>query len=59
VPPRNSILFYEALIKNNVPAELHIYTEGGHGFSLAIGKPHLEDWPETVIDWIFEVVVRK
>jgi len=52
VPPKNSIIFYEALINNNVPAELHIYPEGGHGFSLAIGKPHLENWPERCMEWL-------
>ncbi len=32
VPPENSLLFYNALRKNNIPAELHIYSKGGHGF---------------------------
>ncbi len=52
VPPQNSILFYKALIKNNVPSEMHIYPEGGHGFSLAVGKPHLEHWPEVCMEWL-------
>lgn len=30
----NSTRFYEALIKNKVPAEMHIYQHGGHGFGL-------------------------
>ena len=34
VSPQNSILFYEALLKNHVPAELHLYEHGGHGFGL-------------------------
>jgi len=34
VPTANSILFYEALKKNKVPAELHIYEKGGHGFGI-------------------------
>lgn len=32
VPPANSILFYEACLANRVPAELHIYPSGGHGW---------------------------
>ncbi|MBQ3881350.1 MAG: alpha/beta hydrolase [Bacteroidales bacterium] len=32
VPPENSILYYEALRAKKVPAELHIYPSGGHGW---------------------------
>ena len=32
VPPVNSIMYYEALLRNGVPGELHIYTKGGHGW---------------------------
>lgn len=35
VPVRNSLLFYEALLEKNIPAELHIYEKGEHGLSLA------------------------
>ena len=34
VPPENSILFYLALRKVGVPAEMHIYEKGPHGFGL-------------------------
>lgn len=30
----NSILFYEALLKNQVPTEIYLYEKGGHGFGL-------------------------
>jgi acetyl esterase/lipase len=52
VPVENSLSFYQALKDNNVPAELHIYPKGGHGFSLAIGKGYLSTWPDRVIDWL-------
>lgn len=32
VPPANSLRYYEALISNGVPASLHIYPTGGHGW---------------------------
>lgn len=35
VPVRNSLLFYEALLEKDIPAELHIYEKGEHGLSLA------------------------
>ncbi|MCM1178135.1 MAG: alpha/beta hydrolase [Clostridium sp.] len=35
VPAQNSILFYDAMLRNNVPAELHIYPSGGHGWGFS------------------------
>ena len=34
VPVMNSISFYEALLKYKIPAEMHIYKAGGHGFGM-------------------------
>jgi len=39
VPSVNSVLFYEALRAAGVPAELHIYEAGGHGFGLGEDHP--------------------
>jgi acetyl esterase/lipase len=52
VPVKNSLIYYEALQKNNIPAEMHIYPYGGHGYSLAIGKGHLASWIDRCTDWI-------
>lgn len=52
VIPENSILFYQALVKNEVPAEMHIYPEGGHGFSLATNKPHVSNWTTDCAAWL-------
>jgi len=52
VPVENSLLFYHALKDKGIPAEFHIYPDGGHGFSLAIGKGYLETWPDRCIDWL-------
>jgi acetyl esterase/lipase len=52
VPVENSIVFFEALHKKNIPVEMHIYPEGGHGFGLALGKGHLESWPDRCIEWL-------
>lgn len=48
----NSIKFYEALQEKNIKAEMHIYPEGGHGYSLAIGQESLSNWFNQLIDWI-------
>lgn len=51
VPVKNSIVFYEALLQHQVPAELHIYQNGGHGFGL--NNPTTTDaWFERALNWM-------
>ena len=52
VPPENSILFYMALRSKNIPAELHIFEQGGHGVGLAQKDPVLSRWPSRCADWL-------
>jgi acetyl esterase/lipase len=52
VPPENSALFYLALRKAGVPAELHIYEQGPHGVGLALADPVLSSWPDRLAAWL-------
>lgn len=52
VPVENSLLFFQALKDNDVPATMHIYPTGGHGFSLARNNPHLRGWTERMFEWM-------
>jgi acetyl esterase/lipase len=52
VPVENSIVYYQALVKNGISAEMHIYPYGGHGYSLATGQGHLAGWTERVWEWV-------
>jgi acetyl esterase/lipase len=52
VPPENSVLFYLALRKAGVPAELHIYERGRHGVGLAPDDPVLSTWASRLKDWL-------
>lgn len=52
VPVENSFMFYESLKNEGVPAEMHIFSEGGHGFGLALGKGKLEQWKDLCVSWI-------
>lgn len=52
VPAENSILFYLALRKAGVAAELHVYEKGHHGVGLAPGDPVLRSWPERLFEWM-------
>jgi acetyl esterase/lipase len=52
VPVENSVLFYSALRKAGVPAELHIYERGPHGVGLAQTDEALSSWPARLADWL-------
>ena len=51
VPVMNSLGFYEALVQHGVPAELHVYPRGGHGWGLwnSLSK---EQWPDECAHWM-------
>lgn len=55
VPIENSLLYYTALHKNGVPASLHIYPSGGHGFAFGLGKGSVETWREVLLAWMKEL----
>ena len=48
---QNSIVFYMALIKNKVQAEMHLYESGGHGFGMRL-KNKNELWMERCKNWM-------
>src|SRR5450432_2734771 len=52
VPVENSVLFYLALRKAGVPAEMHIYENGPHGVGLAQTDEALSSWPARLADWL-------
>ena len=52
VRPENSVMFYLALKKNNVPAELHIYEKGNHGLGLGPKNLPYSSWPDRCIAWL-------
>ncbi len=52
VPVENSLVFYQALKNNGVPAALHVFPKGGHGFGLGVGKGSVEKWTELCVEWM-------
>jgi acetyl esterase/lipase len=52
VVPRNSVEFYLALKENNVPAEMHIFAEGKHGFGMHKKNLPVDQWPELFYSWL-------
>jgi acetyl esterase/lipase len=52
VPVKNALLFYEALVAHGVPAELHVFEAGGHGFGMLHGDRPADKWPELLEPWL-------
>ncbi|HVN92380.1 MAG TPA: alpha/beta hydrolase [Terracidiphilus sp.] len=48
----DSLSYYIALKKAGVPAEMHLYTEGNHGFGLRRTKLPITGWPQLVETWL-------
>lgn len=49
VPVENSIRFYQELIKNKIPSEMHLYPKGNHGFVLSIPAA---EWMRPLFSWM-------
>jgi len=52
VGPENSVMMYLALKKAGVPAELHIFATGGHGYGMRKGKGPYSEWPRRCEEWL-------
>lgn len=52
VPPENSVVFYQALVKNKVPAEMHVFEKGRHGVGLAKSIPGTAEWGKLCHLWL-------
>jgi len=49
---KNSLVYYTALKKLGVPAEMHLYAHGGHAFGLRRTKQAITEWPALVERWL-------
>lgn len=49
VPVKNSLVFYEALLKQGISTEMHLYAYGEHGFLTA---PSFEEWFGRCTNWL-------
>ena len=53
VPVQNSISYALALKEKGIPAEMHVYPRGGHGYGLrTTGKGSLAGWPQALEEWL-------
>jgi acetyl esterase/lipase len=52
VPVENSLFYYLALKKAGVPAELHLFANGGHGYGLRESDKAVISWPKRAGEWM-------
>ena len=52
VPVENSLQLYQALVEHSVPAEMHLYESGGHGYGMAEADEVLSTWMDRLSDWL-------
>ena len=57
VPPSNGVNYYLALQKNNVPASLHVYPTGGHGWGYRDNYKYKQQWTQELEKWLRDGVV--
>jgi acetyl esterase/lipase len=50
--PENSVVLYLALKRAGVPAELHVYAQGGHGFGVRQGALPCATWTDRFAAWL-------
>jgi acetyl esterase/lipase len=48
----NSLFYYLALKQAKVPAELHLFAEGGHGYGLRESDYAVSSWPKRAVEWM-------
>ena len=48
----NSLFYYLALKNAHVPAEMHLYADGGHGYGLRPSGKEVTDWPRRAEEWM-------
>ena len=48
----NSLLYAEALTKENILYELHVYPQGPHGMELCNDDPYNAKWKDNLLDWL-------
>lgn len=53
----NAVEYFMALKKAGVPAELHVYTHGGHGYGLRPTAMPVTTWPHTAAIWLHTIGV--
>jgi acetyl esterase/lipase len=57
VHEENALMYFQALKEVKVPAELHIFAEGGHGYGLRPTELPVTHWPALAETWFHTIHV--
>ena len=52
VPVENAHMYYQALTRAKVEAEMHLYPKGGHGYNLGESITGVRRYPELLLEWM-------
>ena len=55
----NALLMYKALRSKKISAEMHILSEGQHGFGLGTGNDHIASWTSSLRLWLESIHPEK
>jgi acetyl esterase/lipase len=50
--PSAATVLYLEYKKQNIPAEIHLFTKGGHGFGMRDNKQPINAWPQRCAEWM-------
>ena len=50
-----SLFYYEALRMAKIPAEMHLYPKGGHGYGLRPSANTVSTWPKRAEEWLLSL----
>lgn len=53
----NSLVYFSLLKAAKVPAELHVYAQGGHGYGLRRTDLPITGWPQLVETWMHTIKI--
>lgn len=51
----SSLFYYYALKEAGIPASMHLYSKGGHGYGLRDTGTPVNEWPDRAEDWFHEI----
>jgi len=55
VDPRNSLLFYQALLEKNISTSFHVFPQGGHNIALRNNPGSTQQWTTLCEAWLVEM----
>jgi len=53
----NALVYFQQLKNAKVPAELHVYAQGGHGYGLRRTALPVTTWPQSVVTWLHTIKI--